>query len=88
MHGEDENGWQSIHEAARGGHLQVVRMLIEEEHDADMNAVTNNGEGSSPLHIASANQGSHCHKITLLLSILPRWVPKTLDQNSNLASYK
>jgi len=48
----DQNGWQPIHEAARGGHVDVVKYLIE-EHGADMNARTGpGGSGLSPLGLA------------------------------------
>jgi ankyrin repeat protein len=28
IHARDENGWQAIHEAARGGFLEVVKYLV------------------------------------------------------------
>jgi len=28
IHARDENGWQAIHEAARGGFLEVVQYLV------------------------------------------------------------
>merc|ERR1711981_756611 len=37
---KDKNGWQPIHEGARGGHVEVVRYLVE--NGADINAKTNN----------------------------------------------
>lgn len=48
----DANGWTPLHEAARGGHLEVVKLLIE-QHQADMNSLTNEGKGSSPYFIAT-----------------------------------
>ena len=68
LHLKDENGWQPIHEAVRGGHLDVVKMLVE-EHGADMNSVTNHGEGSSPYNIA-AHSLSIDHPVTLYLHSL------------------
>lgn len=50
LHAKDGNGWQPIHEAVRGGHVDAVRLLVE--HGADVNAVTNGGAGVSPYHIA------------------------------------
>ncbi|KAL7550513.1 hypothetical protein ACHAWF_013732, partial [Thalassiosira exigua] len=52
---KDNNGWQPIHEAARGGHVDVVRMLVE--HGADVNERANFGEGSSVLELAMENHG-------------------------------
>lgn len=52
MHKKDQNGWQPIHEAARGGHTDVVKFLIE-THGADMNARTGKANnGMSPLALA------------------------------------
>jgi len=53
LHLKDENQWQPIHEAARSGQMDVVKFLVL--HGADINAVTLNGEGSSPLNIALNN---------------------------------
>jgi len=41
LHVPDHNGWLPIHEAARGGHLEVVKYL--HECGADLDAVTNGG---------------------------------------------
>lgn len=50
LHARDENGWQPIHEAVRGGHIDAVRLLVE--HGADINSITNDGQGVSPYNIA------------------------------------
>lgn len=41
IHVRDENGWQAIHEAARGGNLDVLKYLVS--IGADPSAVTNQG---------------------------------------------
>ncbi len=41
LHAKDENQWQAIHEAARGGHLETLKFLIDK--GADIGAVTSNG---------------------------------------------
>ena len=52
LHRKDENGWQPIHEAARGGHEHVVKLLLE-KHGADKNARTGHvSEGGSVLNVA------------------------------------
>lgn len=51
LHTADENDWRPIHEAVRGGHLEVVKYLVE-RGNVDINAVTNQGTGSSPLRLA------------------------------------
>lgn len=38
VHDSDENGWTSMHEAARAGHLEVVQTLVE--HGANVDART------------------------------------------------
>jgi prolyl 4-hydroxylase len=54
---KDINGWQPIHEAARGGHTDVIKLLVE--HGADVNDCTGHGNGSgfSPLDIATEALG-------------------------------
>jgi ankyrin repeat protein len=43
----DHNGWRPLHEAARGGHAEVVKYLLQE--GAQVNERTNDGDGASPL---------------------------------------
>jgi len=51
LHHKDKNGWQPLHEAVRGGHLDAVKTLIK--HGADKNArVGRSGQGGSPLNLA------------------------------------
>lgn len=47
---KDRNGWQPIHEAARGGHPEAIAFLVQ--HGADINARTHKGTGMSPLNVA------------------------------------
>lgn len=42
LRARDENGWQAIHEAARSGHLDIVKYFVEK--GADVSAETTNGE--------------------------------------------
>jgi prolyl 4-hydroxylase len=53
---KDRNGWQPIHEAARGGHLDIIEFLLE--NGADLNARTHKGMGVSPLKIAREALGN------------------------------
>lgn len=48
LHAKDENNWQAIHEAARGGFLEIVQYLVGS--GADVGARTRNGE--TPLYWA------------------------------------
>lgn len=48
INARDENGWQAIHEAARGGHTDILSYLIS--LGADVKATTLNGE--TPLGLA------------------------------------
>lgn len=50
LHAKDTNGWQPLHEAVRGGHLEAVDFLVK--NGANIDAVTNDGSGSSPYNIA------------------------------------
>lgn len=46
---KDSNGWQPLHEGARGGHLEVVRYLVD--NGADINAKTG-ADGGTALYYA------------------------------------
>ena len=48
---KDSDGSTPLHWAARSGHVEVVRCLVE--GGADKNVVTSNG--STPLHLAADN---------------------------------
>ena len=50
LHARDANDWQPIHEAARGGHVDVLKYLVE--LGADFSARTSNG--GTPLFWARA----------------------------------
>ena len=67
LHLMDENGWQPLHEAVRGGHIDAVRILVA--HGADVNAVTNGGSGVSPYHIARRSL-PESHPVTTFLAQL------------------
>jgi prolyl 4-hydroxylase len=67
IHAKDKNGWQPLHEAVRGGHVDAVRLLVE--HGADVNAVTNGGAGVSPYNIA-VKGFSASHPVAELLAEL------------------
>mmetsp|Transcript_646 Transcript_646/g.659 ORF Transcript_646/g.659 Transcript_646/m.659 type:complete len:423 (+) Transcript_646:139-1407(+) len=45
LHAKDENQWQPIHEAVRGGHTEVVKFLVQQ--GADLSAKT--ATGATPL---------------------------------------
>lgn len=47
---KDANGWTPLHEGARAGHLDVVKLLVE--NGADVNEKTGHGEGGSALYWA------------------------------------
>ena len=64
---KDRNGWQPIHEAARGGHRDSLEFLLE--NGADMNARTHKGTGESPLTIARETHGDD-HVIVAFLKEL------------------
>jgi len=51
LHARDANQWQAIHEAARGGHLEVLQYLVD--MGADVGARTKNG--GSVLYWARRN---------------------------------
>lgn len=61
----DQNGWQPLHEACRGGHTEIVRYLVvEQEQYVDIHATTNSRH--SALSISRQFQGED-HPVTNLL---------------------
>lgn len=60
----DDNDWQPIHLAARAGHTEIVDFLLKQ--GADVDAITNEGRGWSPLSIAQDYHGSN-HALCNLL---------------------
>ena len=61
-----ENGCTPLHEAAMAGREDVVRLLREECQDAiDMDARTQHGPASTPLHLAA--ERGHVDCVTALL---------------------
>jgi prolyl 4-hydroxylase len=50
VHEPDGNGWLPIHEAARSGNVEIIKILLD--HGADIDARTDYGEGHSTLNIA------------------------------------
>lgn len=68
LHAKDINGWQPLHEAARAGHTDAVKLLVE--HGADIDACTGHGRGGmSPLEIAEQSLGVDHSVVGYLLSL-------------------
>lgn len=65
LHKQDENGWQAIHEAVRGGHIDVVKYLVQQ--GADIGHKVKNG--GSTLWLAKENFKSDHEMVRYLLSI-------------------
>ena len=47
VHSRDANDWTPLHEAGRGGHLEVLKYLVE--RGGDLNFRTNKGTGRTVL---------------------------------------
>jgi len=64
---KDANGWTPLHEGARGGHEDVVKLLVEK--GADVNSRTREGTGETPLYTSIQANGED-HPISRLLASL------------------
>ncbi|KAL9187333.1 hypothetical protein ACHAXT_001436 [Thalassiosira profunda] len=67
IHEHDNNGWLPIHEAARGGHKEIVEVLLK--HGVSINARTDNGEGQSVLALAYDHHDEDSSFINFLLEL-------------------
>ena len=67
IHTKDTNGFTPLHEGVLGGHVEVVRFLIEQ--GADYNAKTNNDNGGTALWWANKNYSPDHPMIEFLQSI-------------------
>ncbi|KAL7467461.1 hypothetical protein ACHAXS_007707, partial [Conticribra weissflogii] len=67
LHKKDVNGWQPIHEAARGGHVDVLELLIL--HGANVNERVDFGSGKSVLDLAIDSHGRNHPIIDYLLGM-------------------
>jgi len=58
---KDVNGWTPLHEAARAGHLDVIKFLIE--HEANVNERTNSKDTALTMTLSLGEE----HPIVLYL---------------------
>ncbi|XP_045596674.2 ankyrin repeat and SOCS box protein 14 [Procambarus clarkii] len=63
--GHDNRGWRPLHEAAAGGHVDCVRLLLLAD-DVDVDALSH--DGTSALRLACKPQPCYCEVVKLLLS--------------------
>jgi prolyl 4-hydroxylase len=63
----DENGWTPLHEGARGGHLEVVKLLVA--NGADLTARTGKDEGGTALWWAKQSNGEDSEVVKFLEEI-------------------
>ena len=64
LNSKDANGWTPLHEGARGGHVDVVKLLIEK--GANINERTMEGKGETPLYWSIAENGED-HPVSQML---------------------
>ena len=66
VNAKDENGWTPLHEGARGGHLEVVKLLVENGADVDVKTY---GTGATALWWAKRSLGEDDPVVEFLESI-------------------
>lgn len=64
LNAKDNNGWTPLHEGARAGHEDVVKLLVE--RGANINERTMEGKGETPLYWSIKNHGVD-HPVSQLL---------------------
>jgi len=57
VNAKDTNGWRPLHEGARGGHLDVVKYLVE--NGADVNATTGSDGGTALYYARRVLEENH-----------------------------
>lgn len=65
IHAKDINGWKPLHEGARGGHIEVVKLLVG--YGSDINEPARNG--ATPLHFAEQRHGKNHPIIKMMKSL-------------------
>ena len=76
MNAKDVNGWEPIHEGARGGHTEVLKLLVQ--NGVNINERTNHGLGGSPLFLAMESHGKHHSSVKYLKSIGAEYIESEL----------
>jgi len=67
VHAQDENGWTPMHEGARGGHVDIVKVLYE--RGARVNQRSDRGRGGTPLFYAKETHGEDHPVVKFLVHI-------------------
>jgi prolyl 4-hydroxylase len=67
VHAEDENGWTPLHEGARGGHYDVVKILYD--NGARINQRSNKGRGGTALFYAKEKHGEDHPVVKFLVDV-------------------
>lgn len=67
VNAKDANGWTPLHEGARGGYEDIVKILVEK--GADINAKTTGEGGRSALYIAIEENGEDSPIVEFLESL-------------------
>eukprot|EP00978_Attheya_sp_CCMP212_P000967 scaffold2027_cov52-Attheya_sp.AAC.2 len=67
LNAQDENGWTPLHEASRGGHKEVVELLVK--HGAELNLRTDEGFGGTALWTAIEEHGEDHPVVDFLQSV-------------------
>ncbi|KAL7536960.1 hypothetical protein ACHAWF_005612 [Thalassiosira exigua] len=73
MRHKDNNGWNPLHEAVRGGHVDIVRWLLK--YGLDKDERTHNGNGGSPMWWAKKTHGHDHPMVEYLKSLGAKEIP-------------
>lgn len=83
IHVEDKNGWLPLHEAVRGGHLEVIKFLIERGSPINAQTKNSNGPGGSVLWWALHSHGAESDVVKYLQGIGAKNIEPSVKEKSD-----
>jgi ankyrin repeat protein len=55
LNAKDDDGYTAVHYAAKFNHIQILKLLLKANADAELKTTRDNNLDNSPLHLACIN---------------------------------